>query len=214
MLLKSLKVRFAILLVALFAVPVTGLAEVYKYTDNFGRIYLTDKPMRGYKLLKVIRISTGARRTSPTAGLAELQRRRRAVEPLVAAVAKDTQVQADLLHAVIRAESAYDAKAMSSKGAAGLMQLMPATAKRYGVLDRQDPKQNVQGGASYLRDLLAMFDNDLRLALAAYNAGENAVIQYGRQIPPYPETQNYVDKVLTFLDENRRASKGERVAQN
>jgi soluble lytic murein transglycosylase-like protein len=82
---------------------------------------------------------------------------------------------------------------------------MPATASRYGVLDSHDPQQNLEGGARYLNDLLVMFEFDVRLALAAYNAGENAVIKYGRKIPPYPETINYVDKVMGFYEENRLA---------
>jgi soluble lytic murein transglycosylase-like protein len=82
------------------------------------------------------------------------------------------------------------------KGASGLMQLMPETARRYHVTDIWDPKQNLSGGARYLRDLLAMFNNNLGLALAAYNAGENAVIQHGNRIPPYPETRSYVPRVM------------------
>jgi soluble lytic murein transglycosylase-like protein len=85
------------------------------------------------------------------------------------------------------------------------MQLMPETARRYGVGDSYNPEQNISGGARYLRDLLAMFDNDLKLALAAYNAGENAVKRYGNRIPPFPETRNYVDKVLTFYRQNQRS---------
>ena len=106
---------------------------------------------------------------------------------------------------MVTAESAYDPVAVSSAGAVGLMQLMPGTAERYGVRNRRDPRQNVLGGVRYLRDLLVQFD-DLTLALAAYNAGENAVIRYGNRIPPYPETQNYVRKVLTFYRDYRRAS--------
>jgi soluble lytic murein transglycosylase-like protein len=87
---------------------------------------------------------------------------------------------------------------VSGKGAAGLMQLMPDTAKRYGVADRFDPRQNLEGGARYLRDLLRLFDNNVSLALAAYNAGENAVARYGNRIPPYRETLNYVPRVLDF----------------
>jgi soluble lytic murein transglycosylase-like protein len=83
------------------------------------------------------------------------------------------------------------------------MQLMPDTARRYGVIDRRDPDANVIAGASYLRDLLAEFEHDLELALAAYNAGENAVRSYGNQIPPYPETQGYVRKVLRYYAENQ-----------
>ena len=97
-------------------------------------------------------------------------------------------------------ESAYDAQARSNKGAIGLMQLMPDTARRYGVRDRQDPAANVDGGARYLRDLLEAFENDVELAVAAYNAGENAVVQYGNQIPPFPETRSYVRKVLGYYE--------------
>ena len=94
---------------------------------------------------------------------------------------------------------------MSSAGAIGLMQLMPGTAARYKVGDIWEPAANVRGGAAYLRDLLDMFDQDLRLALAGYNAGEGAVMKYGRQIPPYPETQQYVRKVLQFLWDEQRS---------
>ncbi len=104
-----------------------------------------------------------------------------------------------LLHAVIHAESAYNPAAMSNKGAIGLMQLMPGTAARYGVRDAYDPEQNVFGGARYLRDLLGMFGSDVRLAVAAYNAGEQNVVKYGYQIPPFDETRNYVSKVLGYL---------------
>jgi soluble lytic murein transglycosylase-like protein len=85
------------------------------------------------------------------------------------------------------------------------MQLMPSTAHRYGVDDSYDPQQNLRGGAQYLKDLLQLFEFDIKLALAAYNAGENAVIKYGKQIPPYPETENYVRKVLEAFDKNRLA---------
>jgi soluble lytic murein transglycosylase-like protein len=103
-----------------------------------------------------------------------------------------------LLHAVISVESHYNSQALSRKGAAGLMQLMPNTAKRYGVADAFDPVQNINGGARYLRDLLKLFNSDVSLALAAYNAGENAVVRYGNRIPPIRETMDYVPKVLSF----------------
>lgn len=103
-----------------------------------------------------------------------------------------------LLHAVIRAESAYNPGAVSSKGAVGLMQLMPGTAARYGVTDPFNPMQNVLGGARYLRDLMGLFDSDVRLAVAAYNAGEGRVQKYGNQVPPFEETRGYVSKVLAF----------------
>lgn len=113
-----------------------------------------------------------------------------------------------LVRAVIRAESNFDPKAVSPKGAAGLMQLMPETAQRYGVENRFDPAQNVAGGVRYLRDLIAMFEGDLTLALAAYNAGEGAVLKYGRRVPPYAESQQYVVRVRSFYERLRRASAG------
>jgi soluble lytic murein transglycosylase-like protein len=87
---------------------------------------------------------------------------------------------------------------VSRAGAVGLMQLMPETAKRYKVTDRHDPEQNIRGGAQYLRDLLRMFNNDLHLTIAAYNAGEKAVMKYGNRIPPFRETLAYVPKVMKF----------------
>jgi membrane-bound lytic murein transglycosylase MltF len=119
-------------------------------------------------------------------------------------IAEKSRLYPSLLHAVIKAESAYDPNAISRAGAVGLMQLMPQTAKRFGVKDRRDPRDNLQGGARYLRELLTLYDNNLKLALAAYNAGEKAVKKYGNKIPPYPETQNYVKKVLAFYIQNRR----------
>jgi soluble lytic murein transglycosylase-like protein len=104
---------------------------------------------------------------------------------------------------VITAESGYNAAAVSRAGAQGLMQLMPQTAKRYEVADSFDPEQNIRGGARYLRDLLDLFGNDLELAIAAYNAGENAVLRHGRKVPPYRETLAYVPKVIGLYDKYR-----------
>jgi hypothetical protein len=104
----------------------------------------------------------------------------------------------DLIKAVIQVESEFDALAVSSKGAQGLMQLMPPTARRFGVADPFDARQNIFAGVQYLRFLLDLFSNDVALALAAYNAGENAVARY-RGVPPYRETRNYVQKVQSLL---------------
>jgi soluble lytic murein transglycosylase-like protein len=122
---------------------------------------------------------------------------------LVDEVAHTNNVEAALLHAVIATESNYITRAVSRKGAIGLMQLMPATAKRYGVKDIYDPVQNVQGGTRYLKDLLKLFDNNVRLTLAAYNAGETAVARFGNKIPPYAETREYVNKVMVLYNQNR-----------
>jgi soluble lytic murein transglycosylase-like protein len=125
--------------------------------------------------------------------------RRARFDRLINAYARVYGLSPQLLHAVIRTESAYDHEAVSRAGAEGLMQLMPGTAARYGVKDSFNPVENVRGGAAYLRDLLDMFGQDLKLALAGYNAGENAVIRNGNQIPPYAETQNYVRQVLQYF---------------
>lgn len=128
---------------------------------------------------------------------------RRPYSAVVAKVADRYGIDAALLHAVISVESGYNAKAVSKRGAAGLMQLMPDTARRFGVADVFDPAENVRAGAQYLTELLKLFDNDIRLALAAYNAGEAAVIKYGRRIPPYRETAAYVPKVVGFYEKFR-----------
>ena len=117
-------------------------------------------------------------------------------------IAAQYRLEPALMHAVISAESAYNPWAISSKGAMGLMQLMPGTAERFGVNNPYDPIANMHGGARYLRWLLDRF-NDPRLAVAAYNAGEGAVQKYGNQVPPYRETQNYVVKVLDYYQRYR-----------
>jgi len=118
--------------------------------------------------------------------------------PIVERAARVNGVDEALVHAVIFAESSYDPDAISPAGATGLMQLMPATAAQYGVRDLLDPAQNVSGGVRHLRDLLARFDGNVELALAAYNAGAGAVIRAGNRIPPRPETVAYVPKVIDY----------------
>lgn len=168
-------------------------ADIYAREDGEGTLHLTDAPVgEGYELLLESHPAgapaSAVRAVARPAAAAHQQR--------IARVAGRTGVEAGLLNAVIAVESAYNPKALSPKGAAGLMQLMPDTARRYGVADRFDPDQNLLGGALYLRDLIARFDNRLDLALAAYNAGEGAVERHGRRIPPFAETLRYVPKVL------------------
>ncbi|ANY87300.1 MULTISPECIES: lytic transglycosylase domain-containing protein [Pseudomonas] len=115
---------------------------------------------------------------------------------LVAKAAEAHGVPQALLHALIKAESGYNPKARSPRGAAGLMQLMPDTAKEMGVKDVLDPASNLQGGARYLKRMLTLFDNDITLAVAAYNAGPDAVISRGGVVPPFAETRRYVPNVL------------------
>ncbi|KLU60401.1 soluble lytic murein transglycosylase precursor [Peptococcaceae bacterium CEB3] len=123
---------------------------------------------------------------------------RKALAPLIASSAGKYGIDPALVRQVVKAESGYDSRAVSPAGAEGLMQLMPATARAYGVTDALDPAQNIDGGTHFLRDLLQRYQGNVPLALAAYNAGPGAVEKYGG-IPPYAETQSYVRKILAGL---------------
>ncbi len=185
----------------LIALPLVAGADIYKYVDRFGRVYLTDEPTHdGYKRL----VKTWKGWTQASSTYRSLDKNRVRYSRTIELVAKRYRLPSALIHAVITAESGYDANAVSRAGAVGLMQLMPATAKRYGVRNRRDPRANVLGGTEYLKDLLSLFDNNLVLALAAYNAGENAVINHGRKIPPYQETQTYVRRVLRYYNDYKK----------
>lgn len=165
--------------------------KLYKHIDKNGHVRYTDRPAHdGYVELKLTLKGWKSPETYSNykANMAKYK-------PLVENVSKKHGLPNWLIAAVIHAESLYNPHAVSRAGAVGLMQLMPGTAARYGVYDRKNPEQNVEAGVRYLNDLLAMFDNNLDLALAAYNAGENAVRKYGNRIPPYKETRNYVQKV-------------------
>lgn len=176
---------------SLSLVPLISSADIYKYTAPDGRVYYTDKPKHKY-YKRLIRSKPYNYQQS----LAYYPQNKKKYSSLIKAAAAKHRLDPNLLHAVIYAESAYNASAVSSAGAVGLMQLMPATAKRYGVTNRHDPAQNINGGARYLKDLLKLFNFNTRLAIAAYNAGEGAVKKYKNRIPPYPETQRYVKKVM------------------
>ena len=173
--------------------PAITFADVYKLIKSDGGVRYTDKPVSGKKYQRIVR--SEKKKKAVSGWLASRQKR---FDPIIRKAAKKHQVDARLLHAVIRAESAYNPKAVSKVGAVGLMQLMPATAKRFGVKNRRDPHQNIDGGARYLRFLLKLFKSNTKLALAAYNAGEGAVKKYGNRIPPYRETTNYVVKVMDY----------------
>jgi soluble lytic murein transglycosylase-like protein len=117
------------------------------------------------------------------------------IDEIIVAAATRHGIKPLLLYSVMHQESAFNSQAVSPKGARGLMQLMPATAARFGVKNIFDPEQNIHGAAQYLRFLLDLFDGDVSLALAGYNAGEGAVKKYGYAVPPYRETINYVRKI-------------------
>jgi hypothetical protein len=117
------------------------------------------------------------------------------VDGLIVESGSRNKVDPILLYAIMHQESTFKSKAISPKGARGLMQLMPGTAARYGVTNIFDPRQNIEGGARYMRFLLDLFDGNVDLALAGYNAGEGAVMKYGYQVPPYSETKEYVRRI-------------------
>lgn len=179
--------------------------SIYQRKGTEGAITLSNVPDDdSFQLFIAAPIAKAAFASLPAYGqasnVASLASRVARFRELVAAVAQTTAVDPRLLHAMIAVESGYNPQAVSPKGAIGMMQLMPATARRYGITDMRDPQQNILGGARYLSDLLRMFNNDLNLAVAAYNAGENAILRHGRQIPPYQETRAYVPKVLALYE--------------
>lgn len=187
-----------ILLSGLLTVSCNSLADVYKYTAPDGHVYYTDQPQhKKYKL--IIR----SKPKGYQASFKHLKKNKKKYTPIIEAAASKHGIDPKLVHAVIYAESAYNATAVSSAGAVGLMQLMPATARQYGAQNRKDPKQNVFAGTRYLKYLLGLFNDDLSLSIAAYNAGENTVKKYNNQIPPYPETQKYVKQVLRLYKKSQ-----------
>jgi soluble lytic murein transglycosylase-like protein len=167
-------------------------ADVYRYKGPDGRVWLTDHP---------VEVQTAAKPVAPVHHtIVKKPVNQWEINHYVHQAAKKYGVDEKLVHAVIKTESTYRTAAISKKGAMGLMQLMPATAERFGVSDRRDVRQNIDGGVRFLRFLLDTF-KDPKLAIAGYNAGENAVIRHKNKIPPYPETQNYVGLVMAAYKE-------------
>jgi soluble lytic murein transglycosylase-like protein len=191
---------FAALALGVMAQP--AFADIFTFTDTNGVVHFTNIPSndKRYRLLRKEGDNPAPAATRNVAASAWLpsdvliQR----YAPIIDIAARTYGVDKNLVHAVISAESAYNPVALSKAGAVGLMQLMPDTARRYGVKNIFDPSENIHGGVRYLRDLLLMFNGNIELAVAAYNAGENAVIKYGNKIPPYAETVHYVPKVLGY----------------
>jgi soluble lytic murein transglycosylase-like protein len=179
-------------------------ADIFGFTDDSGTLVLSDtRHDNRYALLLRTEIEKQPLLAKSVSGARINWENQKRFLPLVAEAARTYQLDEALLHAVISTESGYETKALSPKGAIGLMQVMPATGKRYGALDLNDPAVNIRAGARYLRDLLAMFNQDMKLALAAYNAGENAVRRHGYKIPPYRETTQYVPRVLALYERFR-----------
>jgi len=213
---------FRILAVAACASPIAAHADLWAYVDAQGRSHLADHRVderyrlffKGSTTLDVPN-GPGNERSQAIEALAGTRLYARATDAalvrrfsaLIETNALAHNLDPALVQAVVAVESCFDAHAVSDKGAIGLMQVMPETAERYGVTaDRRrsvadklrDPAVNVRVGTRYLRDLLARFDGDVALALAAYNAGEGAVASHANRVPPYDETRNYVTRVRQF----------------
>jgi soluble lytic murein transglycosylase-like protein len=185
----------------------SGQGTIFSFVDEAGVVHLSnvdeDRPMQA----RLVRAEEVRRRPAESHPLPVSANKARAerYSDAIASAAVQNGVDTALVHAVVEVESAFDPRALSRRGAVGLMQLMPDTARRYGVVDPYDPADNLQAGARYLGDLLRLFDHDLPLTVAAYNAGESAVLKHGRRVPPYPETIAYVPKVLAAYQRYRSA---------
>ncbi len=202
-----MKIRLILLLVSAVSAGIAH-ADIFRYVEADGTVHFTNVPNDSrYKVYLKEKKKPDPVTDTLASEIRHYDPKERArYAKHIQDAAKVNKLEPALIHAVISAESGYNPFARSPKGAAGLMQLMPETAKRYGVTNRLDPAQNIQGGARYLRDLVRMFNNDLQLAVAAYNAGENAVVKYGNRIPPYSETMTYVPRVMTYYKKYRTSS--------
>src|SRR5262249_14804850 len=175
---------FAGFVIALMA-PRPAEAQIYAWRDVNGTLVLSDRKLNDGAMTYVVPESPGIRATTPLADAGV----REQFEPFIREHAARHGLRVELVRAVIQVESGYNPHALSPKGAMGLMQLMPATARQLGVRNAFDPAENVRGGCAYLRQLLDRYHGNEELALAAYNAGSDAVDRHGNTIPPFQETR-------------------------
>ncbi len=171
---------------ALWWVPAVCRADIYRFVDERGVVHFTNAPTHQY-YTRII-LDKRKRKTNPAE-----------YDPMISELCKKYDIDASLVKAVIKAESDFDPSAVSGKGARGLMQLMPETARDLSVTNPHNPMQNLEGGIRYLRKLMDQFQGNLHLTLAAYNAGEKAVLKYNNTVPPFEETRTYVERVLQYL---------------
>jgi len=176
--------------VCLLAAASPATAQIYTWTDGNGHLVLSNRPKAGGERAYVVPQSDSIR-TTRLADTAKTV----AYDDLIRQHASLNGVRTDLVRAVVQVESGFNALARSPKGALGLMQLMPQTMREFGVRDAFNPAENIRGGVAYLKQLLDRYSNNEVLALAAYNAGPGAVDKHGQAVPPYRETQDYVQKI-------------------
>jgi soluble lytic murein transglycosylase-like protein len=187
------------------AFPAAARAQIYAWRDASGNLVLSDQAKDPSARSYAVATQTTFRTTTP------LSRRAAEYQSLIEEHSTRHAVSADLVRAVIQAESAFNPRAVSPKGAMGLMQLMPATAAEYGVRDPYNPAENIRAGVAYLKQLLERFKGQVELALAAYNAGPTAVQKYGGTVPPYRETRAYVAKIQKNTARSGRPAPGDLV---
>ena len=182
----------AALIAGAVLVGAAGAAEgqIYTWRDVDGGLVVSDTPRAAAATTVSVRGTTAIRATR-----AALPMRGQSLDRIIAREVARHRVRPELVRAIIQVESAFDPRARSAKGAMGLMQLMPATAADLQVGNPYDPEQNIRGGVAYLRRLLDRYDDDEELALAAYNAGPEAVARHGNQVPPFRETRDYLERV-------------------
>jgi soluble lytic murein transglycosylase-like protein len=190
-----------LLLVTAAAWPRDAQGQIHAWRDANGTLVISDHPINEPTVIYPVGGSTKYVTTTPVASESARDR----YEPFVVEHSTKHGLRPELVRAVIQVESAYNPRALSPKGAMGLMQLMPATARDLGVVNPFHPAENIRGGVVYLARLLARYDQNLELALAAYNAGPGAVERYGA-VPPYRETQSYVRKIANSAGVTARAT--------
>jgi soluble lytic murein transglycosylase-like protein len=186
--------------IVIFGTASTVRGDIYKYVDPEGVIHLTNVPTHHnvpyVLIMKEKRV------------IIQLKGDGTSYDDLIVKASEKYRIDSTLIKAIIKAESNFNHRAVSPKGARGLMQLMPATAATLQVKDSFEPDNNIDGGVRYLRYLMNLFNGNLSLVLAAYNAGENAVIRNNNRIPPYQETQTYVRRVLHHLNSYNSGNRG------
>lgn len=193
---KKLKVSLFILAFLFASAGSIAYSDIYRYTDAEGVIHITNVPTEnGVPYVLVMR----EKRV-----VIKLPGKISDYDAIISQTSQKYNVDSTLVKAVIKAESNFNHKAVSPVGARGLMQLMPATAASLQVADSFHPESNIDGGVRYLRYLTNLFNGNLPLVLAAYNAGENTVMRYNNSIPPYKETRNYVKRVLHYIEQYRK----------
>ena len=206
---KGLALRCAGVLAMCLAVAVPASAQIYSWRDANGNLVLSGTRPSGEARTYAVPAAESVRTTRPVEIIAT--GRNDYYDELIAENARRHGIRSDLVKAVVHVESAFNPYAKSRKGALGLMQLMPATIREYGVVNPFNPVENIRAGVAYLRRLLDRYNNNEALALAAYNAGPSAVARYGQNVPPFRETLNYVRRIDAIAGTKPAQPQGKRI---